>query len=92
LYTNEIACQAGAPEDHEVVGALANPLVDHADKQTRDVIQLIRADRLYGLSFAMIERTVHEHLEIIHELWINARGIARGSEHIRRETRTLSPQ
>jgi DNA-binding GntR family transcriptional regulator len=26
---------------------------------------LIRADRLYGLSFAMIQRTVEEHLAII---------------------------
>jgi DNA-binding GntR family transcriptional regulator len=49
----------------EVIGVLANPLVDRAYKQTHDFVQLIRADRLYGLSFAMIERTVQEHLEII---------------------------
>jgi DNA-binding GntR family transcriptional regulator len=48
-----------------VVGVLANPLVDRAYKQTNDFVQLIRADRLYGLSFAMIERTVAEHLAII---------------------------
>jgi DNA-binding GntR family transcriptional regulator len=49
----------------EVIGVLANPLVNRAYKQTHDFVQLIRADRLYGLSFAMIERTVQEHLAII---------------------------
>lgn len=49
----------------EVIGVLANPLVNRAYKQTHDFVQLIRADRLYGLSFAMIERTAQEHLEII---------------------------
>jgi DNA-binding GntR family transcriptional regulator len=49
----------------EVIGLLANPLVERAYKQTHDFVQLIRADRLYGLSFAMIARTVEEHLAII---------------------------
>jgi DNA-binding GntR family transcriptional regulator len=49
----------------EVIGVLANPLVERAYKQTHDFVQLIRADRLYGLSFAMILRTVEEHLAII---------------------------
>jgi len=49
----------------EVIDVLANPLVNRAYKQTHDFVQLIRADRLYGLSFAMIERTVEEHLAII---------------------------
>jgi DNA-binding GntR family transcriptional regulator len=49
----------------EVIGVLANPLAERAYKQTHDFVQLIRADRLYGLSFAMIQRTVEEHLAII---------------------------
>ena len=49
----------------EVIGMLANPLVDRAYKHTHDFVQLMRADRLYGRSFAMIERTVQEHVAII---------------------------
>jgi DNA-binding GntR family transcriptional regulator len=49
----------------EVMGVLANPLAERAYKQTHDFVQLIRADRLYGLSFAMILRTVEEHIAII---------------------------
>ncbi len=50
---------------HQVIGVLNNPMVHRTYKQANDFVQLIRADRLYGFSFAMIERTMVEHLEII---------------------------
>lgn len=50
---------------HQVIGVLGNPLVHRTYKQANDFVQLIRADRLYGFSFAMIERTMVEHLEIV---------------------------
>jgi DNA-binding GntR family transcriptional regulator len=49
----------------EIVGFMANPLLDRAYRQAHDHIQLIRLDQLYMLSAAAIARTMQEHLTII---------------------------
>lgn len=49
----------------EIVGFMANPLLDRAYRQAHDHIQLIRLDQLYMLSAAAIARTMQEHLAII---------------------------
>lgn len=49
----------------EMIGMLANPLVDRAYVKAHDFVKLIRADRLYGLAYAMIARTLEEHLAIL---------------------------
>lgn len=49
----------------EIVGFMANPLLDRAYRQAHDHIQLIRLDQLYMLSSAAIARTMQEHLVII---------------------------
>ena len=58
-------CKPPEPPKRETPRSQGCRLVERAYKQTHDCVQLIRADRLYGLSFAMIARTVEEHLAII---------------------------
>jgi DNA-binding GntR family transcriptional regulator len=49
----------------EVIGILANPLLETAYRQAQGFVQLIRLDREFKLSAPLVIRTMQEHLEIL---------------------------
>ncbi|WP_051329092.1 GntR family transcriptional regulator [Geminicoccus roseus] len=48
-----------------MVSSLRNPLIDEIYARTKDQVRLIRMDNLYRLSWAMVGKTMNEHLRIL---------------------------